>query len=70
MRKKIFYGRWIVTACFFLGLYKSSVVFYGFTAFMEPLVRDFGWTYTQVFFAVWMALKITPGKFRPPTLPG
>ena len=52
MRKKIFYGWWIVGACFILGLYKSSVVFYGFTAFMEPLVRDFGWTYTQVSFAV------------------
>jgi len=68
MSKKIFYGWWIVAACLFLGLYKSSVVFYGFTAFMEPLVRDFGWTYTQVSFAVlmiptvWMVLKITPEK--------
>ena len=50
--KKVFYGWWIVVACFFLGLYKSSVVFYGFTAFMEPLVREFSWTYTQVSFAV------------------
>jgi MFS family permease len=50
--KKVFYGWWIVVACFFLGLYKSSVVFYGFTAFMEPLVQEFSWTYTQVSFAV------------------
>jgi MFS family permease len=49
--KKIFYGWWVVLACFVIGLYVSSVVFYGFTAFFEPLIDEFGWTYTQVSFA-------------------
>jgi MFS family permease len=48
---KIFYGWWIVGACFFISLYVGAVIFYGFTAFIEPLVREFGWSYTQVSFA-------------------
>lgn len=51
MSKKIFYGWWIVFACFLISLYVSSVIFYGFTAFFEPLVEDFGWSYTQISFA-------------------
>jgi len=51
MRLKIFYGWWIVGACFFIAFYVSSVIFYGFTVFFEPLVREFGWSYTQVSFA-------------------
>ena len=51
MIKRIFYGWWIVLACFFIGLYVSSIVFFGFTAFFEPLVNEFGWSYTQVSFA-------------------
>ena len=49
--KKIFYGWWIVVACFFIGLYKSSVIFFGFTAFVEPMIKEFGWSYTQISFA-------------------
>jgi len=51
MRVRIFYGWWIVGACFFIAFYVSSVIFYGFTVFFEPLVREFGWSYTQVSFA-------------------
>lgn len=51
MRLKIFYGWWIVGACFLIAFYVSSVIFYGFTVFFEPLVREFGWSYTQVSFA-------------------
>jgi len=46
--KKVFYGWWIVIACFLINLYMSSIVFFGFTAFFEPLVKEFGWSYTQV----------------------
>jgi OFA family oxalate/formate antiporter-like MFS transporter len=46
--KKIFYGWWIVGACFLIGLYVGGVVFYGFTAFFEPIRREFGWSYTQI----------------------
>ena len=45
---KIFYGWWIVLACFFIGLYVGGTIFYGFTAFFEPIRREFGWTYTQI----------------------
>jgi MFS family permease len=51
MRLKIFYGWWIVLACFSIGFLVSGFVFYGFTAFFEPLVREFGWSHTQVSFA-------------------
>ncbi len=51
MIKKIFYGWWIVLACFFIGLYVGGVVFYGFTAFFEPIREEFGWSYTQISFA-------------------
>jgi sugar phosphate permease len=49
--KNFFYGWWIVIALFFIGFYVSGVAFYGFTAFFEPLIREFGWSYTQVSFA-------------------
>jgi len=51
MGKNIFYGWWIVLACFIIGLYVSGITFYGFTAFFEPLIKEFGWSYTQVSFA-------------------
>jgi len=46
--KKLFYGWWIVFACFLIAFYTGGVVFFGFTAFFEPIVEEFGWSYTQV----------------------
>ena len=51
MIKKIFYGWWIVLACFLIGLYVSGITFYGFTALFEPFKKEFGWSYTQISFA-------------------
>lgn len=51
MAKKIFYGWWVVAASFPISLYVSGIIFYGFTAFFEPLVKEFGWSYTKVSFA-------------------
>jgi OFA family oxalate/formate antiporter-like MFS transporter len=51
MIKKVFYGWWIVLACSLIGLYVGGIVYYGFTAFFEPLVKEFGWSYTQISFA-------------------
>jgi MFS family permease len=48
----IFYGWWIVLACFIIGIYTGGIVFYGFTAFIDPLVREFGWSYTEISFAL------------------
>ncbi|MGD9032310.1 MAG: MFS transporter [Desulfobacteraceae bacterium] len=46
--KKIFYGWWVVLACFGISFYVGGVVFFGFTAFFEPLRDEFGWSYTQI----------------------
>lgn len=48
---KIFYGWWVVSACFMISLYVGGVVMFGFTAFFEPLIQEFGWSYRQVSFA-------------------
>jgi OFA family oxalate/formate antiporter-like MFS transporter len=48
MIRKIFYGWWIVLACSFIGLYVGGIVFFGFTAFFEPIREEFGWNYTQI----------------------
>lgn len=42
------YGWSIVGTCFFINLYTNGAVQYGFTAFLEPIVREFGWSYAQV----------------------
>ncbi len=48
MFKRVFYGWWVVLACFGISFYVGGATFYGFTAFFEPLVREFGWSYAQV----------------------
>jgi len=45
---KIFYGWWIVGASFLIALYIGGAVFYGFTAFFEPIANEMGWSYTQI----------------------
>ena len=50
--KKIFYGWWIVFACFLIIFYVASVVLLGFTAFFEPISKEFGWNYTKISLAV------------------
>ncbi len=49
---RIFYGWWIVGACFLIALYTGGVLGYGFTAIIDPLIREFGWSYAQVSLAV------------------
>lgn len=51
MIKKIFYGWWIVLACSLINLYVGGIVFFGFTAFFQPIREEFGWSYTQISFA-------------------
>lgn len=46
--RKIFYGWWIVGACFFVGLYTHGAVSFGFTALFEPVQKEFGWSYAQI----------------------
>jgi len=51
MFKNLYYGWWIVFACFLNAFYVAGIIFYGFTAFVEPLVAEFGWSYAQISFA-------------------
>lgn len=44
----IFYGWWIVTACFFLGMYATGLCLFSFTSFFQPLSVEFGWSYAQI----------------------
>ena len=39
-------------ACFVISIITGAVTFFGFTAFFDPLVKEFGWSYTQVSFAL------------------
>jgi MFS family permease len=52
MIKRIFYGWWIVLACSLIGVYIGGVIFFGFTAFFEPIRDEFGWSYTQISLAI------------------
>ncbi len=45
---RIFYGWWVVAACFLIAVYTSGVVSYGFTAIFEPIAAEFNWSYTTV----------------------
>jgi len=44
----IYYGWWIVLSTFITAFYVAGTIFYGFTAFIEPLANEFGWSYTQI----------------------
>ena len=52
MINRIFYGWWVTLACSLIGLYAGGVIFFGFTAFIQPIAEEFGWSYTQISFAV------------------
>ncbi len=45
---QIYYGWWIVLASFTVAFYVAGTIFYGFTAFIEPMANEFGWSYTQI----------------------
>jgi OFA family oxalate/formate antiporter-like MFS transporter len=48
MLSTIYYGWWIVLACFIINLYVGGIIFFSFTAFFEPIQQEFGWSYTQI----------------------
>ncbi|MFC1823654.1 MFS transporter [Thermodesulfobacteriota bacterium] len=49
---RVFYGWWIVAAVFLISAYVSGIITFGFTAVFEPIVSEFGWSYTQVALAM------------------
>jgi MFS transporter, OFA family, oxalate/formate antiporter len=50
-KPRIFYGWWILAACFVMGMYSSGVIWYGFTALFDPIVKEFGWSYAEISWA-------------------
>ena len=44
MRKRVFYGWWVVLACALIFFYGGGTFYYGFTAFFNPILEEFGWT--------------------------
>jgi len=51
---RVFYGWWIVAACFMVYMWGAGTFFYGFTAFFDHIRNDFQWgaTVTSVAFAL------------------
>jgi MFS family permease len=52
MIKKVFYGWWLVGILFLFGLFGNGIISYSFTTLIEPLAREFGWSYTQISLAM------------------
>ena len=52
MINRIYYGWWIVLASFSFAAYVGGTVFFGFTAFFEPIFEEFGWSYAQISFVI------------------
>jgi MFS family permease len=44
----MFYGWYIVVSCCLISFYATGVVGFGFTAFVDPISEEFGWSYTQI----------------------
>lgn len=48
MFSAVYYGWWVVLACFVISLLMGGITFFSFTAFFEPIQQEFGWSYTQI----------------------
>jgi len=44
----MFFGWWIVIACFLVTFYTSGAMVLNFTAFFAPISAEFGWSYTAI----------------------
>ncbi|MFH0913706.1 MAG: MFS transporter, partial [Chloroflexota bacterium] len=44
----MFYGWWIVVFAFLASGFGGATIWYGFTAFFDPLIKEFGWSYTAI----------------------
>lgn len=64
MRSKLFYGWYIVAASVLLAVLFSAIFIYGFTAFVNPIMATFGWSYAQLSLA--SSLRgLETGAFNP-----
>jgi sugar phosphate permease len=51
MTIRIFYGWWVVLATSLIHRWGAGTFFYSFTAFFNPIVDEFGWSYAATSFA-------------------
>ncbi|MCP4752597.1 MAG: MFS transporter [Proteobacteria bacterium] len=59
MKKKgVYYGWWVVIASFFLLFLFAGAGFYSFSIFIKPLEESFGWSRSQISFAMSLYLII------------
>jgi len=66
MIKKIFYGWWIVMATSLIHFWGAGTFFYSFTAFFNPIINEFGWSYTATSIAA--ALRSVEGGIASPLI--
>ncbi|UCD08810.1 MAG: MFS transporter [Dehalococcoidales bacterium] len=60
----LFYGWYIVFASAVIMGYNSLLYIYGFTSFVNPIIATFGWSYSQIAFAMTVR-SITTGILNP-----
>ena len=64
LMRKIFYGWWVVAATSIINLWAAGTFFYSFTAFFNPIVKEFGWSHTATSIAA--ALRSIEGGVASP----
>lgn len=64
LMRKIFYGWWVVAATSTINLWGAGTFFYSFTAFFNPIVTEFGWSYTATSIAA--AIRSVEGGVASP----
>ena len=64
--RKIFYGWWVVAAMSIINMWSAGTFFYSFTAFFNPIVNEFGWSYTATSIAA--SLRSIEGGLASPVV--
>ena len=64
--KKVFYGWWVLAAASLIHLWSAGTFYYSFTAFFNPIVDEFGWSYAATSFAA--SLRSVEGGIASPVV--
>jgi sugar phosphate permease len=63
---RIFYGWWVVVATSIIHTWGAGTFFYSFTAFFNPIIDEFGWSYTATSIAA--SLRVAEGGLASPLI--
>lgn len=63
---KLFYGWWVVVATSIIHTWGAGTFFYSFTAFFNPIINEFGWSYTATSIAA--SLRMVEGGIASPLI--